>query len=160
MADSACVGPVGVPCPKCDSKSGWKSYEDGSKYCHACENKEHGEQDADIEYSATLEGVSFIDVTVGALQARGLTEFTCRKWGYGVGRDHEGNWLHIEKHCDVTGRQISQKMRTKEKDFFWINQPKKPLLYGQWLWRSGGRMLVICEGALDTLSVSQMQLNK
>jgi twinkle protein len=33
-------------------------------------------------------------------------------------------------------------------------------MYGQWLWRDGGKMLVITEGELDALSVSQVQSNK
>ena len=34
------------------------------------------------------------------------------------------------------------------------------LLYGQWLWRDGGKMVVVTEGELDCLSVSMIQQNK
>ena len=33
-------------------------------------------------------------------------------------------------------------------------------LYGQWLWRDGGKMVVVTEGELDCLSVSMIQQNK
>lgn len=39
-------------------------------------------------------------------------------------------------------------------------EAKKMVLYGQWLWRDKGKMVVVTEGEIDALTVSQIQRNK
>jgi 5S rRNA maturation endonuclease (ribonuclease M5) len=46
------------------------------------------------------------------------------------------------------------------KDFLFLGDIKEAGLYGQHLWRNGGRKVVITEGEIDALSVSQAQDNK
>lgn len=96
---------------------------------------------------------------VGALIKRNITEETCRFWRYHQG-DFNDRPVQIANYCDDSGVPVAQKMRFADKTFTWIGEPKLAPLYGQWLWRDGGKMLVITEGEIDALTVSQLQGNK
>ena len=50
--------------------------------------------------------------------------------------------------------------RSASKDFVWIGDPKEATLFGQQCWASGGRKVVVCEGEIDAMSMSQVQGNK
>ena len=50
---------------------------------------------------------------------------------------------------------MGQKIRTAGKEFSVRGNLKEAGLYGQWLWRSGGRSVTVVEGELDALSMSQ-----
>lgn len=88
-----------------------------------------------------------------ALPGRGLTKETCEFWQYQVGY-YKNEKCHIANFRDEKGTLVCQKLRTAGKNFPTLGQSKKKPLYGQWLWGSG-KYLVITEGELDALSVSQ-----
>ena len=92
-----------------------------------------------------------------SIQPRGLTEDTCRKWSYQVGT-YEGKPIQIANYKNQAGDIIYQKIRQKDKQFFTRGTPG--LLFGQHLWKKGGRRLVVTEGEIDALSVSQAMENK
>ena len=104
--------------------------------------------------------MDLIDIEYVALPKRGLTEETCAKWKYGVGKDRSGTAVQVATYCDDSGQPIAQKLRTADKKFKFIGNPKEVGLYGQWLWRDGGKMIVVTEGEIDALTVSQLQGNK
>lgn len=93
------------------------------------------------------------------LQKRGLTEDTCRKFGYQVGRDKNDTLVQIAPYYNESGEMVAQKIRYANKDFKFIGEPKKAILFGSNLWGSG-KKLVITEGEIDAMSVSQVQNNK
>lgn len=94
-----------------------------------------------------------------SLPKRGLTEETCKKYRYTLGEYH-GKPVQIATYCDPSGNPIAQKLRFQNKDFKFIGDTKNVGLYGQHLWRDGGKMLVITEGEIDCLSISQAQGNR
>ena len=55
---------------------------------------------------------------------------------------------------------LTQKLRFPNKDFMFIGDTKNVSLYGQWLWRDKGKRIIVCEGAVDALSMSQALNNK
>jgi twinkle protein len=94
-----------------------------------------------------------------ALTKRGISQETCDKWGYKVGKDSNGKTVQIANY--IRGGQIvAQKIRGANKEFRIIGDGKNMGLYGQHLWRDGGKRVVITEGEIDALSVSQVQNNK
>ncbi|MGQ0595832.1 toprim domain-containing protein [Aquabacterium sp.] len=94
-----------------------------------------------------------------ALSARGLSEETCKKFGYGFGKDKAGTTVQVAPYFD--GPQlVAQKLRYKDKQFKFIGEPKRAGLFGQQLWGESGKKLVITEGEIDCLTVSQLQGNK
>lgn len=94
-----------------------------------------------------------------ALQKRGISEETCRKFGYQVGRDKHDTTVQIAPYFDESGTMVAQKLRYANKDFKFIGEPKKAILFGSNLWNNG-KKLVITEGEIDAMSVSQAQNNK
>jgi twinkle protein len=90
---------------------------------------------------------------------RNINEETCRHWNYQVG-EKSGKPVQIANYCDDQGYVVAQKLRFPDKSFSFVGEPKKAGLYGQHLWRDHGRKVVITEGEIDALSVSQLQGNK
>lgn len=103
---------------------------------------------------------SLIQGEVKELAKRGITEETCSKFRYLVGQDRDGKKVQIASYFDEEGVLVAQKLRYPSKEFKFIGEPKRATLFGQQLWRDGGKMVVVTEGEIDALSVSQLQSNK
>lgn len=93
------------------------------------------------------------------LSKRGITQETCEKFGYRVG-EHNGNKVHIAPYYNAEGEVVAQKLRYANKEFTCAGDMKKAGLFGQNLWRDKGKMVVITEGEIDALTISQLQGNK
>jgi twinkle protein len=94
------------------------------------------------------------------LPKRAIREDTTRLWQYRIG-EVSGKRAQLAYYLDpITRRPIAAKVRFPDKSFTWLGNPKDVPLYGQWLWRDGGKMVVVTEGEIDALSVSQLQGNK
>lgn len=157
------------PCDNCGSKDNKGVYSDGHTYCFGCGHRTgrtdqagfgEGEQEAAERGSSPLLGNAGREVVgrVQALPNRRLDEATCALWGYEVG-EYKGQPCHIANYRDVTGRPVAQHIRLPGKEFPWTGKMNDVGLYGEWLW-SKGKRLVICEGELDALSMSQVMGNK
>ncbi len=85
---------------------------------------------------------------VRELTNRKLREETCKLWGYRIAGDVQV--IDIRKG----GRLVAQKTRGAGKTFRWLGDTKAPPFIGQWLWNRG-KYLVITEGEIDAMSVSQ-----
>lgn len=149
-----------VPCASCGSSDGCGLYTDGHTHCFVCGQ----------HTSATAEGVvvstepqqlpkGFLLGTFQDLIKRGINEKTCRKFGYMVGSQH-GRPVQIAPYYDEKGVLCGQKLRTSDKAFSWTGEPKSSVLWGQQLWRDKGKMVVITEGEIDAMSISQLQDNR
>jgi twinkle protein len=150
------------PCPACGSSDAGSRYSDGHLYCHKCEHYEKGNGDApDPVDHRRRTATGLIQGEVRALPKRNITEETCQKFGYEQGKDKKGKGVQIANYYDAKGKRVAQKLRYANKDFTVVGDIKAALpLYGQHLWRDGGKRVVITEGEIDALSVSQLQGNK
>lgn len=145
------------PCDKCGSSDANGVFDDGHKFCFACEAYTAADG-ASIQRAATVPGLIGEGVP-SELRVRKLTSETCSKWGYTVS-SYEGQPVQVANYRDVAGKIVAQKVRFKNKDFKFLGDTKAAGLYGQHLWRDGGKRVVITEGEIDALSVSQVQGNK
>jgi twinkle protein len=147
-----------IPCGNCGSSDANSLYADNTTYCHKCgaygDSPDSGET---MDATNTGRGRS-TDLVRGSIQAiskRGIREETCAKFGYQVG-EYKDERCHIAPYHDASGRIIAQKVRLPGKKFTWVGAPKEALpLFGQHLWRDGGKSVVITEGEIDALSVAQ-----
>lgn len=152
MDESEFVGKE--PCPSCGSRDNLARYSDGHGYCFGCEYYEKGGEAVEGTKTSKRKG-DFIRGTPAALSKRRITEETCRFWKYHV---HDGRQV-ANYYRD--GELVAQKLRGRDKKFSVIGEGKRMPLYGQWLWGSAkGKRLVIVEGEIDALTVSQAQGNK
>jgi len=138
-------------------------YADGHAHCFACGR--HERADGGVE---TTPRAPLTQATPGLLprcELRGpeplgkrrLTLETCEKFNYWVDREF-GN--QIANYTDASGKVVAQKLRKPGKDFSWIGKAKDVGLFGQHLWREGGKRIVITEGEIDAMSVSQAMGNR
>jgi len=87
------------------------------------------------------------------LSKRHISQETCEKFRYGI----TDGGLQAATYTDSRGVPSCLKLRTPDKDFRWIGRSKhsKPLLFGQHLWKTGGKRVVVTEGEIDALTVAQ-----
>tara|TARA_R110002020_G_scaffold168090_1_gene356760 strand:+ start:12880 stop:14481 length:1602 start_codon:yes stop_codon:yes gene_type:complete len=146
----------GLPCPQCPSSDAYAVYDDGHGFCYSCEG--HVQEDGSATPKSKAKQVEGLieGITYEALTKRKLSEATLRKWDYGLA-EVNGQKVHVANFHDPQGNRIGQKVRTADKVFRTLGDWDKVGLYGEHLWRDGGKRLVVVEGELDALSLSQVQ---
>lgn len=92
---------------------------------------------------------------VRGLPKRGISEDTCRKYSYQVGVNRAGRNVQIASYRGEDGGVVAQHVRDSDKNFAWIGEAREAGLFGQHLFRDGGRRVVIAEGEIDAISISQ-----
>jgi twinkle protein len=153
-----------VACPVCREKGldiqgdNLALYDDGHGYCFACRTYFPEGLEGDRKGQPTVKGL-VLDGKYRSLNKRKITQRTCEIFGYSVGTVH-GKPAHIAPYFDRHGDMVAQHVRFENKDFIWLGDSKQVQLFGQHIWRNSGRMVVVCEGELDAMSVSQVQNNK
>lgn len=96
------------------------------------------------------------EIDFGPLNARGITEETAKHWRYGVA-EYKGRVCQVATYFDASGAPVCQKLRFKDKSFKIVGDTSVIPLYGAWQVRDGGKIIVVTEGEIDALSVSQAQ---
>ena len=145
------------PCENCGSRDNCAVYDDHT-YCFGCHTyeKNNGELPK-IEKQKIISDM--IEGIVEALPSRKIDSETCKKFNYQTG-SYKGEPVHIANFYDKNYNRVAQKLRFKDKRFIWLGDTDKITLFGQNLWRDGGKMVIITEGEIDALSVSKVQNNK
>lgn len=166
--ESYCIGHE--PCPKCGSRDNLARYSDGHAHCFSmgCDYREEAGSGVSTPRTPRRTSIStLIDGEYTAVPARGLTEETCRKFKYTVGRaKHPKSGAdepcQIATYCDDNGVPVAQKLRFRDKAMKVVGESKKlsTMMYGRWLCRDGGKMIVVTEGEIDALTVTQLQNNR
>jgi twinkle protein len=158
MDESSFIGKE--PCPECGSRDNLARYSDGHAYCFGCGHYEYGDDENPTTKRSTYVASGLItDGGIVALSKRGISEETAKKFGYRVAT-YNGQKVQIAPYYDAEGNLVAQKVRWANKDMKIFGDFKNVLLFGQQLWGEGGRKVVITEGEIDAMTVSQMQGNK
>lgn len=147
-----------VPCEKCGSSDANSLYDDGHQFCFSCQHHVKGDGSAEAP-ARTHTDASLLTGEVTSLGKRGISEATCAKFNYRVGVDRHGRRCQIASYYDGN-ELVAQKLRFADKTFKFIGTPKRASLFGQQLWRDAGKLIVITEGEIDCMTVSQLQGNK
>ena len=145
------------PCDECGSSDANAVYDDGHTYCFSCNTYKKGEASEPAPRERKADGLLPTGQSK-ALAKRRLREDTCRKFRYTLG-DYHGTTVQIANY-QRDGQIVAQKIRFPDKTFKFIGDTKNCGLYGQHLFSPGGKHLVITEGEIDCLSVSQAQDNR
>jgi twinkle protein len=150
------------PCPACGSRDNLARYSDGHGFCFGCEHYEPG--DGSSAATRPRKGKRMSDDLLPAgefrpIKGRAINEETARHYGYYYGT-MSGKTVQVAPYYDYDGNLVAQHIRTRDKEFPWVGDPKSAMMFGQNLWRDGGKMVVVTEGELDAMSVSQAQNNK
>lgn len=141
------------PCDSCGSSDACARYSDGHTFCFSCETWAPTEdyEGSGVPESNQVRGLTDLrDAEVRAIKSRKISQDTCKKYGYVIHRGRQIARYYKER------KVVALHTRTKDKQFYWEGDQKGIELFGQHLWRSGGRKLTITEGELDCLSIAEV----
>lgn len=144
------------PCAYCGSSDGATIYTDHT-FCFVCEHYEPTQRRRG-KARKKPELIPMNEMELRDIKARGITQATCQKYGYYVSKDDFGNPIQVANYYGDDNIVAFQKTRDKDKNFM-IRGRKVNRFYGQHLF-NGGQKIVITEGEIDCLTVSQLQGNK
>jgi len=155
------------PCPECNSKDNLARYDDGHATCFGCGYQEQPAKQEKLEPIAPMAPLTtpLLDfVTVKDLGKRGILAETCKLYGYGTSV-HNNAPVQVATYRNQQGKEVAQHLRDANKRFRWLGDTSNMQLWGQHLWRqgiggSGGAFVVVTEGEIDAMSVSQVQGNR
>lgn len=149
-------------CKACGSSDGNSIYSDGHSFCFVCNNYIHADgsnsQFSDINTTNKLEA-GFCWGVHKSLPKRELTLQTATKWNYQIGK-YQGQLTQIANYYNSKREVVFQKLRFADKTFRTIGNIKEALLYGEHLFKEGQKKICICEGEIDTMSLSQLFQHK
>lgn len=153
-----------LPCDDCGSSDALSINSEGWSKCFSCgkNRKVDGECEPKGGRRVAKNPADKSLVPFGefrALSKRKLSEETCKKFGYFIG-SYSNQIVQVAPYYDEDNKLIAQKVRFPNKDFRTTGDFKNVTLFGQQLWGEGGKKLVITEGEIDCMSVSQLQGNK
>ena len=152
-------------CPECGSKDNLARYSTGQGYCFGCSYWEAPTGEGRVEAKITTEVTSKMELFTGnsgAIVDRGINSDVVKKYGVTLQYGEDGL---IKKHCypyhNVDGEHLGNKIRTVDsKDFIYNGNSKDVGLFGENIFKGGGKYITVCEGELDAMSVHQMFGNK
>jgi len=131
-------------CENCGSSDAKSEYSDGHTYCFVCHARTpgNGENNHNHEMSTNVQ----LKGSAVRLQRRGISEKTNQK--YKIFRDGE-----LLRFYYFTSDGILQgaKVKTKQKDFYYEGI-STDTLFGQHLFPSSGKRIIVYEGELDAAS--------
>ena len=147
------MGQSHQPCPDCGSSDGLLINDDGSTHCFVCETHK-GKGSEGVTPSPSIPS-DFIKGVAKHIPDRKLTQETCKRYKYNTGQ-YKGRDVQIATYRDLDGNAIFQKIRFLDEKEFMIIGKFKPLLYGMHLFKGNTKKLIITEGEIDCLSISQV----
>lgn len=159
------------PCPQCNSKDNAARFDDGHLHCFGCgyqeqpttQEKAHPPRmPAAVKPPPVTPLIEF--TTIKELSKRGITADTCKHFNYGTST-HQGQPVQVAEYRNQKGDVVAQHVRFPDKKFRWLGSTTDMQLWGQHLWRQGhgsgsNLFVVVTEGEIDAMSVSQVQGNK
>jgi twinkle protein len=132
------------PCEECGSSDAKSVYDDGHSYCFVCHHYTHGDGEPSLHIHQT-KSVQILG-SAQRLQNRNISQKVCEK--YKIYRD--GDKLRFYYH-DESGIVKGAKVKTKNKQFSYEGE-STGTFFGQHLFPSTGKRVVITEGELDAVS--------
>ena len=150
------------PCPKCGSSDACGVFDDGHRYCYSCctyfkPSDGDGEQVSVEKKKVSKECIPLGDLNITNLNARKINQDTCSKFKYMTG-EYKGSPCQVANYYDDNGNIVGQKLRFPDKSFAVLGKISNRL-FGSQLW-ANGKKIIITEGEIDCLTVSQLQGNK
>jgi twinkle protein len=150
------------PCLACGSKDNLARYSDGHAHCFGCGHWEPptdyiGNEDY-MEDSNNMQPVQTKGFS-GSIPERNISKTISAKYGVRISHGEDGR---INKHYypyydNKTGDLVGYKERDVATKGFQLNGTNKGAgLFGQNIFKEGGKYLTITEGELDALSISEM----
>ena len=136
-------------CPACGSRNNLARYDDGHGFCFGCSYWEPGDG-SDYKPSQQSRMTFTLKGSPEPLPKRRISEEVCKK--YRVNRDGSRLYFH---YFNSDGICTGAKVKTTDKQFTWDGNNSDHSLFGQHLFPSSGKRVVITEGEIDALSCQE-----
>jgi len=136
-----------LPCDHCGSSDANSLYSDGHSYCFKCETYSTG---VDVVHTHKMSSNVHLKGSAERLPKRGISEKVCQQ--YKIYRDGDVLRFH---YFDSSGILKGCKVKTKNKVFSYEGEVPGTL-FGQHLFPSSGKRVVITEGELDAASCQEV----
>lgn len=153
-----------IPCKLCGSKDNRALYQHPNgrthSWCFKCEDLITNDTNEETMITPAKEiNKEFLEGEYDNLLKRKINEDTCKFFNYQIGKD-KGKPVHIANYYDSNHKVIAQHLRYPNKSFKWIGDFQNVTLFGQQNWRDGGKKVILTEGELDCMSISQIQKHR
>ena len=145
-----------LPCKKCGSSDANSLYSDGHTFCFSCNTYSNSDKPMEINHhNIKRVETNLVEGIHKNLSTRNLTLESCTFWNYSIGQQ-SNQTVQIATYYNKSKQPVFQKIRYKDKTFKTVGSIKEALLYGQEKWNGGGKICCVCEGEIDTISLSQI----
>ena len=156
-----------LPCNGCGSSDALSLNEDGSAYCFSCtthfKNYDGGDTPEldvyrrnkrmdTVDFDSPQQPYSFNELT-----DRKISVETCRFYGVKSSLCLDGKTIYKHVYPYYNGHEPTAfKTRKPNKDFTWTGTPSDTGLFGENLFRDGGKTITIVEGECDAMAAYEM----
>tara|TARA_Y100000592_G_scaffold5519_1_gene7902 strand:- start:9038 stop:10705 length:1668 start_codon:yes stop_codon:yes gene_type:complete len=150
------------PCPSCGSSDALAINEDGSTKCFSC-GKFTSKHSTNIQRTPitskpiTKMPETFDNGTYAPLTDRSISKETAMKYGVKVIYDSQGQLVQHRYPYHINNEHVGTKIRyVKDKDFKFEGTMTGSSLFGQQLFKEGGKYLTIVEGECDAMATYEL----
>ena len=136
-------------------------YEDGSTYCFSCSYSDRG--DKVVSNQTKTEDISkYVAYQPRALTHKKISKETCEKYGVRATVNTETGEIDavLYPYYDADKVLKGYKVRKLPKQFSYRSDGADITLFGQQLFKPGGKMLVVVEGEDDALAMTELLSRK
>jgi twinkle protein len=154
------------PCHECGGSDPVSVNDDGSAYCFSCNSyfRDYSTsevhqpiEDNTIDFSkhqfANNEG--FVHRGFNALTDRGISLETAKKYGVKSKKSFDKIMDHSYPYF-INNEEASCKVRKHDKSFAWTSSPKGVGLFGEQLFKAGGKYITLVEGECDAMAAYEL----
>ena len=149
-------------CPTCRSVGNDKTgdnqivYSDGNTHCFACSTTTFADGNIPI-HTPKVKGIEMIG-TSGPIKDRKISMNIVDKFKVTLEQNKDGSISrHHYPYFNSTGAIVGTKVRTCDgKNFKTTGTFEGTGLFGQQIWREGGKFITITEGEIDAMAVCEM----
>ena len=145
-------------CPCGESSNGYNIHADGHAFCFSCNKRFNNVGEAKMERKV-VEITNKVSSTgdYGSITDRRISEATARKYRTKIKTNGSMISHHYYEYFNTEGSHVATKIRQVEGKRIWSQGDMgDALLFGQNLFKSGGKYITITEGEVDAMSAYEM----
>lgn len=145
-------------CESCGSSDANSVFDDGHTFCFSC--RSHGKATEGTQQVETSRPSDLI--TGGDIKPfRGISAKACEKYNYRITKNGAGDTVHLAPYYNEAGHLVAQHLRyeSDKNKMPWKGNAKEASFFGINKISKSGKKLYICEGEVDTMSVSDAMNN-
>jgi len=148
------------PCPDCGSSDALAIYESNT-YCFSCKQwKPLNDEGESIVSTSTKRQpmATHKELSFTSIPDRHIELETCKKYGVQTGFNKHDQEIHLYPYYSKEGDNVINKVRVVDEKKFYSEGESgvDTTLFGQQLFKEGGKFITVCEGEVDCLSAYQM----